>query len=136
MSKGLRSVGEAHLAKQFAAAAKEPQRKHKYGAEPVVVDGHWFASKREAKRWQELEWMRALGEVLLIVRQVGFEISPAVRDETGHVKAPAQRYIADFLVHWKDGRVTVEDAKGMKTATYLNKKRRVEAIYKITIVEV
>ena len=109
---------------------------HKYHARPVVVDGEWFASQREARRWSELLLLKRAGEVRLILRQVGFQIAPPVRDDQGALTCRAIKYLADFLVHWSDGRLTVEDAKGMRTPMYRAKKRRVEAIYGIEITEV
>lgn len=111
-------------------------RVHKYGARSVWVDGIRFDSKREANRYGELKLLKAAGDVRLILRQVSFQISPGIPDSEGRVAAPGERYVADFVIHWANGELTVEDVKGMRTKEYLRKKRRAEAIYGIEVVEI
>jgi hypothetical protein len=95
----------------------------KYGAVRTEIDGIKFDSKREACRYGELKMLKAAGEVKWFTMQVPFRL------DGGTV------YRADFLVVWKDGRVSIEDSKGMRTATYRIKKREVEAKYGIEIEE-
>jgi hypothetical protein len=45
-------------------------------------------------------------------------------------------YRADFIVKTKSGQVIVEDAKGIKTKEYKLKKRQVESIYRVKVIEV
>jgi hypothetical protein len=45
------------------------------------------------------------------------------------------KYLLDFLVFWKDGRQTFEDTKGKRTPMYIMKKKQVEALYPIRILE-
>lgn len=98
--------------------------KHKFNAKRVTVDEIKFASKREAKRYLELKTLQNANEVLFFLRQVPFHL-PA------HIK-----YLLDFMVFWKNGDITFEDAKGMKTAIYILKKKQVEELYKISITEI
>ena len=84
--------------------------KHKYSAVRVERDGHKFASKKEAARFDELLMLRRAGHVIWFMLQPPFYM-------------PGVKYVADFMVFWTDGHVSVEDVKGMKTATYLSKKR-------------
>jgi hypothetical protein len=44
-------------------------------------------------------------------------------------------YRADFVVAWKDGRVSVEDVKGHRTREYINKRKQVLARYGLQIEE-
>jgi hypothetical protein len=45
--------------------------------------------------------------------------------------------VADFLICWNSGEVTVEDVKGMKTRTYRDKRKMFEKRYPtLKIVEV
>ena len=112
-------------------------RRHKYRAKPVVLDGVWYASQREAAHAQKLAILQRTGKVSVVLRQVPFEIAPAVRDPTtGKVTARAERYVADFLVYWTDGALEIHEVKGFRTREYLRKKRRVEALYPIRILEV
>lgn len=46
------------------------------------------------------------------------------------------KYIADFEVIYADGRVEIIDVKGMKTSIYNLKKKLVEALHDIKIIEV
>lgn len=99
-------------------------RRSKYNAKRTTVDGINFASQREAKRYGELCLLKAAGDVTWFIMQAPFRL------------AGGTIYRSDFLIVWADGRVTVEDAKGMKTPTYVIKKREVEHQYGIEITEV
>lgn len=98
--------------------------KHKFKAIATELDGIKFASKKEAKRYRELKLLEQSEELLFFLRQVPFHLP-------GNTK-----YICDFLCFWKDGNVTIEDVKGMKTPMYLLKKKQVETIYPIEITEI
>ena len=98
--------------------------RHKFKAKPCEYDDIKFASKKEAKRYLELLALKRLGEVVFFLRQVPFHL-------TGGVK-----YVCDYLVFWKDGEVTIEDVKGMRTDMYILKKKQVETLYPITITEI
>lgn len=98
--------------------------RHKFRAKPQELDGIKFASKKEAKRYQELKILQSSGEVLFFLRQTPFHL-------TGSVK-----YLSDFLVFWNNGTVTIEDVKGLKTPMYNTKRKQVEATYPITITEI
>lgn len=117
-----------------AERVEEPKRKGKYNATKVEVDGILFDSKKEAHRWTVLKLKVKHGEIDYLFRQVTFELAPAVHMEGNKRKTPALRYTADFL--WiKDGKVTVEDVKGMKTRAYLQKKHLMKTIHGIDILE-
>ena len=83
-----------------------------------------FASKKEAKRYDDLKTLQKYGEVVFFLRQVPFHLP-------GNIK-----YLIDFQVFWKDGTITFEDVKGMKTPMYIVKKKLVEDTYPITITEI
>lgn len=107
-------------------------RQHKYRAQAVSVDGIRFPSKREARRWEQLKLQQAMGLIRGLRRQVPFPIW-VVDLESGEIVTVA-RYFADF-VYERDGRQVVEDAKGHRTETYMLKRKLVEALHKIAIVE-
>jgi hypothetical protein len=79
--------------------------RHKYNAVMVERDGFKFASKKEGKRYEMLKILQRAKEVVMFIHQVPFRM-------------PGSTYWADFMVFWNDGSVTVEDVKGMKTASY------------------
>ena len=97
----------------------------KYGAIPTYCDGVRFDSRKEGARYLALKILRDAGDVLWFARQPRFVLVGGVE------------YIADFIVAWADGRVTVEDVKsaGTKTKMYRLKKKQVEALYTVKIVE-
>lgn len=98
--------------------------KHKFGAIRTEIDGIKFDSKKEAKRYQELLFLQKTGEVLFFLRQTPFHLPGGTK------------YLCDFVVFWKNGDITFEDVKGMKTPMYSLKKKQVEALYPIEIKEI
>ena len=98
--------------------------RHKFRAKPQELDGIKFASKKEAKRYQQLKMLQNSGEILFFLRQVPFHLQAGVK------------YVCDYLIFWTNGEVTIEDVKGIKTDMYILKKKMVEATYPITITEV
>jgi len=100
--------------------AKE-MKKNKFNAVKTIINNIKFDSKREAKRFNELEVLKRNGIVNFFFRQVSFDLP-------GNLK-----YKLDFLVFWKDGKITFEDVKGMRIRTSMNKIKQVEDIYNIKI---
>jgi hypothetical protein len=98
--------------------------KHKFKAKPTEINGIKFSSQKEAKRYGALKMLQNIGEILFFLRQIPFHLP-------GNVK-----YVCDFLIFWANGEVTIEDVKGFKTESYKAKKKMVEALYPITILEV
>jgi hypothetical protein len=100
----------------------------KYGAVRTKYNGRTYASKKEARRAAELDaLMRADDGVSHVLPQPDFQCIVNGRKVC--------TYVADFKVWWKDGRITYEDVKGMKTPVYRLKKKLVEALFNITIEE-
>lgn len=98
--------------------------KHKFKARRTNVDGIKFSSKKEANRYNILKLLQKSGDILFFLRQVPFHLPGGVK------------YICDFLIFWANGDVTIEDVKGFKTESYKAKKKMVEALYPIEILEV
>jgi hypothetical protein len=111
-------------------------KKHKYGAVKTEVDGIVFASKKEAKRYQELKLLEKAGEIHSLKTQPAFDLN-VVGGFVKDIVTNVGRYVADFDYFdvRADTRV-VEDVKGFKTPLYRWKKKHVEAQYGITITEV
>jgi Protein of unknown function (DUF1064) len=98
--------------------------KTKYRNTRVQVDGFWFDSKLEAARYDSLVLLRKSGEVRWFICQVPFRLPGGII------------YRADFLIVWAAedcSAVTVEDCKGARTRTSINKIKQVEAIYGIKV---
>jgi len=100
------------------------KNKSKYKNIPTVVDGIKFASKKEAKRYQELKLLKARGDVIDFECQKSFKL------------AGRYRYVCDFFVKWYGGEEDVEDVKGYKTPVYKLKKAWMKDKYNIDIVEI
>jgi hypothetical protein len=100
----------------------------KYHNRKIDIDGVTFDSKREANRYLELKFLQAAGEIQDLILQPSFEL----RVDGGKVVG---KYFADFK--YRVGmKVVIEDAKGVRTDVYRLKKKIVEAVYGIKIVEV
>ena len=99
----------------------------KYNNAKTVIDGKKFDSKKEAKRYQELQLLKCAGEVVDFFCQPEFIIMEGTRDKWTGEKIRAVKYIADFAVKYKDeDHWVVEDVKGGKdtqTDVFLLKKK-------------
>jgi hypothetical protein len=117
-----------------------PVKRHKYGAQPTVVDGVRFASKKESRRYQELKLLVLAGEIRDLELQPRYRLTCAntAAGEVYHVGD----YVADFRYNQRDiaepggWRPVVEDVKGVKTALYSWKKRHAQFEYGIVIQEI
>jgi hypothetical protein len=110
----------------------------KYAAEPTVVHGVRFASKAEARRYEELLLLGAAGQLRNLELQPRFPLHAVGGDEVSV-------YVADFRYEerairldgpgpgpWHD---IIEDVKGCTTPVYRLKKKHFEAEYGRTIRE-
>jgi hypothetical protein len=102
-------------------------KKSKYKNQKVEIDGIWFDSKRESRRYIELRMLLKAGEISDLQCQVPYELN---KGGTHSLK-----YVADFVYKTK-GQTIVEDSKGFKTKVYLKKKRLMEKVHNIIIREV
>ena len=126
----------------------ERQKRGKYGNTSTTVNNIRFASAKEAARYQELMLLQKAGRIRNLRLQVDFPITVGWTDpETGECTRP-QVYKADFVYEearrYDDGltvpyaekwETVVEDVKGYRTQTYINKKKLVEEKYGIRIRE-
>ena len=97
---------------------------NKYGNKKVVVDGHTFDSKKEARRYGELKLLVKAGKIKDLKLQPKFELIPTIRTEDETLRKVS--YYADFrYVDVESGKIIVEDVKSVatKTPVYLLKKR-------------
>jgi hypothetical protein len=88
---------------------------HKYGAIATELDGIRFASRAEARRYQELKLLVAAGEINSLVVHPQYPLFP----EDKRRKLRAVVYEADFMyIEEATGTKVVEDVKGVRTAVY------------------
>jgi hypothetical protein len=97
--------------------------RHKFHAKRCEADGKKFASQKERSYYHQLKLQQTAGDVLFFLRQVPLEIAGGVK------------YVADYLVFYSDGHAEFIDVKGMRTQTYIAKKKMVEDLYPIEIIE-
>lgn len=128
------------------SGGKTPEKKSKYNNDKVTQGAVTFDSKAEARRYAQLKNNPDVKEIE--VHPV-YEVFPAVRkclhchEFFAHSisKCPnygcgrkllvyqAIKYIADFKVLYQDGRVEVEDVKGVETAEFRLKRKMFEAAF-------
>ena len=99
----------------------------KYRAVRTTVDNITFASKAEARRYQELRMLVRAGKIEHL------HLQPRYPLVVNRVKIGA--YVGDFL-YQRDGVEVLEDVKGCPTPVYRLKKKLMKAIYGIEIQEV
>lgn len=117
---------------------KKNGRRSKYRVCPKeqrTHEGIVFDSKKEMKRYLKLLEMVKDGEIHLLERQPRF--GWATTYSHGDRSMTKQHYYkADFqYVVAETGDCVIEDVKGYKTAEYKRKKRIVEHLYQIEILE-
>mgnify|MGYP003454909530 FL=1 len=86
------------------------QKKSKYNNKKLTIDGHTFDSEMEARYYQFLKAQKALGKIADFELQPKFELLEAFKKDGKSYRKI--EYVADFLVHYKNGRSTVVDVKG------------------------
>lgn len=104
----------------------------KYHNKPCEINGEKFDSRREARRYGELQWLLKAGQIKDLERQVKFELIP--RQDGERVCS----YVADFTYYEKNGDnwvYIVEDCKGAKTDVYKIKRKLMLWVHKIRIRE-
>lgn len=102
------------------------QKQSKYGAKKTVVDGIKFDSMAEAARYGVLKVIQAAGLISDLRLQVKYDIVVNGKKVC--------RYVSDF-VYIENGKEIVEDVKGMKTPVYNLKKKLMEAVFGVVILE-
>lgn len=111
---------------------KKDKKSNKFGAIKTEYKGRIYDSKKEAKRAFELDAMIRAGEVIKVEYQPKYEL---VVNGT-----KVSNYFGDFRVYYPDGRVEVEDVKGLKRGAsyqiFRLKKKLVKAIFGIDIIEI
>lgn len=121
------------------------KKSSKYGAKKVEYNSMVFDSKRECRRYKELEILQQIGAISELRTQVKFVLIPVQREPDtvgkrggiikGDLIEREVSYIADF-VYIESGKTVVEDAKGMRTPEYILKRKMMLYFYGIRIKEV
>ena len=111
---------------------RRPTR-NKYNANGRRIDGYWFASDSEAKRYEQLKIMVEEGVIDKLELQPEYKIMLKNQHITTY-RGDFRYAVLDDMGRIK--KVVLEDVKGMVTDVYLIKKKLVEAEYGIKIIEI
>ena len=120
------------------AGQTQPPKSSKYHNKKCEYKGIKFDSHKERDYYIDLLHLQSAGEVTCIELQVCFpyRVKYFISDH-GREFEKDYKYIADFRVHYKDGRKEVIDIKGNyqagQTRTFRTKKMIVEKLYNIEI---
>ena len=121
---------------------------NKYHNKKIVnSEGIVFQSKKEAKRWAELQAMQAAGIITDLERQVKYVLIPTQREpdtigkrggiHQGKLLEKECSYYADFCYKLVDtGETIVEDTKGVKTPEYKIKRKLMLYVHHVRIKEI
>lgn len=106
----------------------------KYRAMKTVIDGIKFDSKKEAKRYIVLRELEKQGNIEKLMLQPRFLLQEGFR-KNGKAYRKIE-YVADFMYE-QDGKLIIEDVKGIKTDVYKLKQKLFEKRYQnLTIKEI
>ena len=107
-------------AKSFREMTK---KENKYHTQKTTVGGIEFDSKKESKRFMELQYLEKAGKIKDLQRQVRFILQDGFIDRDGNKIRPIS-YLADYY-YVQNGQKVVEDCKSPATRTqvYLVKKK-------------
>lgn len=122
--------------------------RNKYHSKKTMVNGIEFDSRKESRRYQDLLLLERAGAIQDLKRQVKFVLIPAQYEtyerygKNGKKLQDGQRtlerecsYVADF-VYQENGKMVVEDTKGVKTKDYIIKRKLMLYVHGIRIREV
>lgn len=94
---------------------------NKYHAKKTWMKGKVYDSKKEANRSFQLELLAKMGKIQNLQKQVPFVLQDGFINNQGK-KIREIKYIADF-VYMEDGKMVVEDSKGVKTEVFKIKEK-------------
>lgn len=117
----------------------------KYHSKKKKYDGMVFDSRKEYRRYRELELLEKSGAITDLQTQVKFVLIPAQREPDtigkrggvikGKLIEKECSYYADF-VYYDNGIKIVEDTKGVRTADYVIKRKLMLYVHGIRISEI
>lgn len=104
------------------------QPKMKYNSKGVRINGKFFHSAREGRRYQQLLVLQSIGHIRDLETQVPLTVF------INGIKITTLRL--DFrYTRVSDGKVIHDECKGFRTPEYILKKKMVEAYFGIEILE-
>ena len=119
-------------AEEFKALQKSKAKAHKYGAVRCRRGEIKFPSKLERAYYDYLVQCQKDSKILFFLRQVPFHLPGGVKyvcDFVVHKEFPVAKGVSAFEVEFID-------VKGKETSVYKMKKKMVEDLYPIKIIEI
>lgn len=108
-------------------------RYSKYKALKTKIDDIVFDSALEAKRYKQLKLLEDAGAIKNLILQPKFRLMDSFKYDDKTIRAID--YIADFMYE-ENGKVIVEDVKGIRTKDYIIKSKLFIKKYTIDLGEV
>jgi len=110
-------------------------KQNKFRNKPKTVNGIKFQSTKEADFYIKLLMLKKFGEIKEIELQPRFDylITYSQNDLSLSKKT---FYKADFRVKYTNNDVIIYDVKGVRTPEFIRKKKIIEHLYNIKIIEV
>ncbi len=105
------------------------KRGNKYHAEK----SGGYDSRKEHRRANELYLLQRAKLISNLREQVRYELIPAQRDADGKVIEKSCSYVADFVYTDEHGNTIVEDTKGVRTDSYIIKRKIMHHVYRLSI---
>ena len=99
---------------------------NKYRNKKVIVDGYVFDSIQESKRYKELKLLLKAGKIQNLELQPHFLLQKSF--EKNKKRYRKIEYIADFKYE-ENGKIIVEDVKGIQTDVFKLKHKIFEKLY-------
>lgn len=116
---------EKITAEDFRKLRNKQRKRHKFGAIPCQRNGAKFPSKLERAYYDHLMDLKSKDQILFFLRQVPFHLPGGVK------------YVVDFVVFGLGcENIRFIDVKGKVTATYRMKKKMVEELFPVKIIEI
>jgi len=110
------------------------EKKNKYNAKKITLDGITFDSQAEARYYKRLLKLKKSGVVEDFEMQKVFTLLDKFEHpQTGRI-VRAVKYVADFEVIYTDGRVEVVDIKGFLTPEFRIKAKMFMFRYQVPLV--
>lgn len=99
----------------------------KYHNRRVQIDGLWFDSQAEGRRYAELRLLEKAGAIADLLVHPRYELIPKHTDRAGQTY-PAVIYEGDFQ-YGENGHLVVEDVKGFRTDAFIIKRKLFTWLY-------
>ena len=128
-------LNAAKVADLWPTKATKKASTSKYGNVITIIDGIKFHSKGEGLRYSFLKHAQSIGRIKDLRLQVPYVLTPKGHNKDGTTRY-AMKYVADFVYfNNESGEEVVEDFKGKRTQSYIDKSKMMQDVHKIEIYE-